>query len=108
MWAQPQIIAEAVVDKSAWRRAYEDARNWAEFLSSGLDISKYVTPQVYLVNQMESGITMALARSKPADLPDPKASSVDLYNFFVKNFGEKEVLAAATAVRSRFAWTNTD
>ena len=98
MWAQPQIIAEAVVDKSAWRKAYEDARNWAEFLSSGLDISKYVTPQVYLVNQMESGVTMALARSKPADLPDPKASSVDLYNFFVKNFGEKEVLAAATAV----------
>jgi hypothetical protein len=98
MWAQPQIIAEAVVDKSAWRRAYEDARNWAEFLSSGLDISKYVTPQVYLVNQMESGVTMALARSKPAELPDPKASSVDLYNFFVKNFGEKEVLAAATAV----------
>jgi len=98
MWAQPQIIAEAYVDKSAWRRAYEDARNWAEFLSSGLDISKYVTPQVYLVNQMESGVTMALARSKPAELPDPKASSVDLYNFFVKNFGEKEVLAAATAV----------
>jgi hypothetical protein len=98
MWAQPQIIAEAVMDKSAWRRAYEDARNWAEFMSSGLDISKYVTPQVYLVNQMESGITMALARSKPAELPDPKASSLDLYNFFVKNFGEKEVLAAATAI----------
>ena len=98
MWAQPQIIAEAVVDKSAWRKAYEDARNWAEFLSSGLDISKYVTPQVYLVNQMESDVTMALARSKPTDLPDPKASSVDLYNLFVKTFGEKEVLAAATAV----------
>ena len=37
------------------------------------------------------------ARSRQ-DLPDPKASSLDLYNFFVKNFGEKEVLAAATAV----------
>ena len=97
-WAQPQIIAEAVIDKSHWRRAYEDARNWAEFLSSGLDISKYVTPQVYLVNQMESDVASALARSKPADLPDPKASSLDLYDFFVKTFGEKEVLAAAAAV----------
>lgn len=97
-WAQPQIIGEAVLDKSHWRRAYEDARNWAEFLSSGLDISKYVTPQVYLVNQMESGVAMSLARSKPEELPDPKASSLDLYNFFVKNFGEKEVLAAATTV----------
>jgi len=98
MWAQPQIIAEAYVDKSHWRRAYEDARNWAEFLSSGLDISKYVTPQVYMVNQMESDVASSLARSKPADLPDPKASSADLYNFFLKTFGEKEVLAAATAV----------
>ncbi len=98
MYASPLIIAEAVKDKSNWRNAYEDARNWAEFLSSGLDISKYVTPQVYLINQMESDVTMSLARSKPADLPDPKGSSMDLYNFFVKTFGEKEVLAAATAV----------
>jgi hypothetical protein len=98
MWAQPQIVAEAYVDKSHWRRAYEDARNWAEFLSSGLDITKYVTPQVYLINQMESDVAFVLARSKPADLPEPKAASMDLYNFFVKTFGEKNVLAAATAV----------
>jgi len=97
-WAQPQIMAEAVVDKSHWRRAYEDSRNWAEFLASGLDISKYVTPQVYMVNQMESDVAFVLARSKPDDLPDPKAASLDLYNFFVKTFGEKQVVAAATAV----------
>jgi hypothetical protein len=97
-WASPVIIAEAYLDKSNWRKTYEDARNWAEFLSSGLDISKYVTPQVYLVNQMESTVTISLAHSKPADLPDPKASSLDLYNLFVKTFGEKDVLAAASSV----------
>ena len=96
LMASPLLIAKAVQDKSNWRKAYEDARNWAEFLSSGLDISKYVTPQVYLVNQMESVVSLSLARSKPEDLPDPKAASLDLYNVFVKSFGEKEVLAAAT------------
>jgi hypothetical protein len=94
--ASPLLIAAAVQDKSNWRKAYEDARNWAEFLSSGLDISKYMTPQVYLVNQMELVVSLSLARSKPKDLPDPKAASLDLYNLFVKSFGEKEVLAAAT------------
>jgi hypothetical protein len=97
-WASPMLIAKAVQDKSNWRKAYEDARNWAEFLGSGLDISKYVTPQVYLVNQMESHVSLSLARSKPEDLPDPKAASLDLYNLFVKSFGEKEVLAAATTL----------
>jgi hypothetical protein len=96
LMASPLLIAAAVQDKSNWRKAYEDARNWAEFLSSGLDISKYVTPQVYLVNQMELVVSLSLARSKPEDLPDPKAASLDLYNLFVKSFGEKEVLAAAT------------
>ncbi len=96
--ASPLLIAKAVQDKSNWRRAYEDARNWAEFLSSGLDISKYVTPQVYLVNQMESVVSLSLARSKPEDLPDPKAASLGLHNVFVKSFGEREVLAAATAL----------
>ncbi|MGC9971950.1 MAG: hypothetical protein ABSE56_15330 [Bryobacteraceae bacterium] len=96
--ASPFLIAKAIQNKSNWRKAYEDARNWAEFLSSGLDISKYVTARVYLVNQMESGVSLSLARSKPEDLPDPKAASLDLYNLFVKSFGEKEVLAAATAL----------
>jgi len=94
-FTNPVIYATAYTDLSNWRRAYEDARNWAEFLASGLDIRKYLTPQVYIVNQMEADVAATLARSKPKDLPDPRAASMDLYNFFVKNFGEKEVLAAA-------------
>lgn len=97
-WAPLDIMAKALQDKSNWRKQYEDARNWAEFMSSGLDVTKYLTPQVYLVNQMEADVSMGLARSKPADLPDPKASSMDLYNLFVKAFGEKEVLAAAASI----------
>jgi hypothetical protein len=94
-FTNPVIFATAYNDQSNWRKAYEDARNWAEFLASGLDIRKYLTPQVYIVNQMEADVAATLARSKPKDLPDPRAASMDLYNFFVKNFGEKEVLAAA-------------
>ncbi len=96
--ATPLLIAKAVQDSSNWRRAYEDARNWAEFTSSGLDISKHLTPQAYLVNQMEGHVSLALAAAKPADLPDPAAATRDLYNLFVKMFGEKDVLAAAAAV----------
>jgi len=96
--ATPLIMVSAILDKSNWRKAYEDARNWAEFMSSGLDVSKYVTPQVYLLRQMEADVCLLLAASKPADLPDPTAAAVDQYNFFVKTFSEKEVLAAAAKV----------
>jgi hypothetical protein len=91
-WA---VIAEVYADKSNWRRGYEDARNWAEFLSSGLDISKYITPKEYLVRQIEADVALTAQRSKPADPPDPLASALDFYNLFVKMFGEKDVLAAA-------------
>jgi len=94
-FTNPVIFATAYKDQSNWRKAYEDARNWAEFMASGLDIRKYLTPQIYIVNQMEADIAATLARSKPKDLPDPRGASLELYNFFVKNFGEKEVLAAA-------------
>ena len=94
-FTNPVIIGTAYQDQSNWRRAYEDARNWAEFMASGLDISRYLTPQVYIVNQMEADVAATLARPKPKDLPDPRAASMDLYKFFVRNFGEKEVLAAA-------------
>jgi hypothetical protein len=56
-FATPTILLTAIQDKSNWRRAYEDARHWSEFLSSGLDISKYVTPQVYLLRQMEADVS---------------------------------------------------
>jgi hypothetical protein len=98
LMASPLLLASAIKDKSNWRKAYENARNWAEFMSSGQDISKYVTPQVYLLRQMESDVSMTFARAKPPDLPDGAAAALDLYNFFVKLFGEKEVLAAAGAV----------
>lgn len=97
-WASPVIIAAAVQDNSNWRRAYEDARNWAEFISSGKDISQYITPQAYLRNQIEADVSMVLARAKPSDLPNPASASLDLYNTFVKIFGEKEVAAAASTV----------
>ena len=98
MMATPTIIATAIQDKSNFRKAYEQARDWAEFESSGLDISKYVTPQAYILNQMESDVSWILERSEPADIPDPGTATRGLYNQFVKTFGEKEVIAAASAV----------
>src|ERR1035437_2698370 len=68
-WANPMLLATAVQDKSNWRKAYEDARNWAEFMSSGKDISKYIRPEAYIRNQMEADVCLTLARAKPADLP---------------------------------------
>jgi len=40
-------------------------------MSSGLDISKYATPQVYLLRQMEADVCLMLVAAKPADLPSP-------------------------------------
>ncbi|MFN8006020.1 MAG: hypothetical protein U0V70_03105 [Terriglobia bacterium] len=97
-FATPLIIVSAIQDKSNWRKAYEDARNWSEFISSGLDVPKYVTPQVYLLRQMEADVILFLEAGKPADLPDPTATAVEMYNLLVKMFGEKEVLAAAGKV----------
>jgi len=94
-FATLDIMKTAIEDRSNYRRAYEDARNWAEFMASGLDIRKYLTPQIYMVNEMEADIALAAARAKPKDLPEPKLASAGLYDFFVKNFGEKETTAAA-------------
>lgn len=96
--ATPFILATAMKDRSNWRKAYEDARDWAEFVSSGLDISKYVTPNAYILHQMEADVSSVLARPKAAELPDPSVSARELYDLFVKMFGEKEVTAAASAV----------
>jgi hypothetical protein len=97
-FATPFIIVTAMKDRSNWRRAYEDARNWAEFESSGLDIPKYVTPKAYLLHQMEADVSLVNAKAKPADLPDPVVATRELYDQLAKMFGEKEVLAAATEV----------
>jgi len=94
-FASPALLATAIQDKSNWRKAYENARNWAEFIGSGLDVSRYLTPQVYMLNQMEADVALLLARAKTPDVPDATAATRDLYNLFVKMFGEKEVVAAA-------------
>src|ERR1035437_9276675 len=97
-WANPMLLATAGQDKSNWRKAYEKARNWAEFMSSGKDISKYIEPRAYILEQMEADVCLTLARAKPADLPIPTAAALDLYNLFAKMFGEKEVVAASNTV----------
>ena len=97
-WANPALLAVAVKDNSNWHKAYMDARNWAELMSSGKDISKYLTPEVYIRSQMEADVCGALGLAKPADLPDPAGAALDLYRLLVKAFGEKEVLAGANAV----------
>jgi len=97
-FATPFILATAIKDRSNWRKAYEDARNWAEFVSSGLDVSKFVTPKAYLFHQMEADVNLVNAKAKPADLPNPMVATKELYDQFVKMFGEKEVLDAAAAV----------
>src|SRR5437660_3962558 len=88
-FATPFILATAIKDRSNWRKAYEDARNWAEFVSSGLDVSKFVTPKAYLFHQMEADVNLVNAKAKPADLPEPIGAAKELYDQFVKMFGEK-------------------
>jgi len=51
-----------------------------------------------MLHQMESDVSWVLEQAKSAQMPDGEAATRDLYNFFEKTFGQKEVLAAATAV----------
>jgi len=97
-FATPFIIAKAYQDRSNWRKAYEDARNWAEFLSSGIDTNRYLTPKTYLLHQMEADVSLVNAKAKPAEIPEPVGAAKELYDQFVKMFGEKEVLAASSKV----------
>jgi hypothetical protein len=96
--ASPLLIASAIQDKSHYRQAYEDARNWSEFITSGLDLSKTISPRVYILNQMEVGVARTLASSKPADIPVPTVATKNLYDQLIKMFGEQSVLKAATTV----------
>jgi hypothetical protein len=97
-YGQLQILAEANLDNSNWRVAYEDARNWIEVLSSGLDLAKYYQPDGYMINQMEADVAFMLGRAKPADLPNPKIAAADFYRYFEDNFGKDNVQTAAAAV----------
>ncbi len=77
--------------RSNWRKAYEESRDWEELINSGLDLSEYLEPDVYLRQQMETGVNVVLGRSKPADLPDPTASAQELYDLFGEMFGKQLV-----------------
>lgn len=85
-------------DRSNYRRAYEHARNWNEFAASGLDMSKYLTPELYLRKQMERDVSLQLERPHPATLPDTFAATKSLYDLFVRMFGQEHVEAAAGKV----------
>jgi hypothetical protein len=95
--ANPVLLIDTLQDDSNWRKAYEDARNWAELMSSGLNLSKFVTPEVYIRSQMEADVSWALGQNKRDDLPDPVKATKSFYDLLVKMFGQKEVLAAANA-----------
>jgi hypothetical protein len=95
--ANPSLLIDTLQDESNWRTAYEDARNWAELMSSGLNLSRLIPPDIYIRSQMEADVSWSLGQNKQDDLPDPVAATLDVYNLFVKMFGEKEVLAAANA-----------
>jgi hypothetical protein len=97
--ANPSLLIDTLQDESNWRSAYEDARNWAELMSSGLNLSRFIKPDVYIRSQMEADVSWALGQDKRDDLPDPVAATKKLYDLFAEKemFGEKEVLAAASA-----------
>jgi hypothetical protein len=98
--ATPFILATAVQDRSNWRKAYEESRDWAELISGGLDISEYVEPEVYLRQQMEMGVSLVLARSRPADLPDPWIATKDLYDLFLEMFNKEDKEAVHAAAKT--------
>lgn len=96
--ANPQLLVDTLQDKSNWRTAYENARNWAELNASGLKVSSFIKdPEIYLRCQMEADVSWALGQNQKDDLPDPAAATEDLYNLFVQMFGRNEVRAAAEA-----------
>jgi hypothetical protein len=98
--ANPSLLIDTLQDQSNWRTAYEDARNWAELMSSGLSLSRLIKPDnadIYIRSQMEADVSWALGQNKQDDLPNPAAATKEVYDLFVTMFGRKEVLAAANA-----------
>jgi hypothetical protein len=95
--ANPMLMMDTLQDDSNWRRAYEDARNWSELMSSGLLLSKFVKPDVYIRCQMEADVSWALGQNKVDNLPDPVAATKEVYDLFVEMFGRQQVYDAANA-----------
>ncbi|HET9264124.1 MAG TPA: TonB family protein [Vicinamibacterales bacterium] len=77
--------------------AYLRARDWAEFLASGIDIRKYIEPQTYALQLVEDRI---LQESWGAGIkrPSPESEAVRVYSAMVEVVGEPAVLAAAAKV----------
>jgi hypothetical protein len=94
--ANPMLLADALQDRSHFRDAYEHARNWAELLASGVDISK-MDPEIYIRSQMEADVSWTQGSDKPDDVPEPVEATHDLYKKFVEMFGALQVQAAASA-----------
>ena len=94
--ANPILLVDALRDRSHFRDAYEHARNWAELLASGVDISK-MDPEIYIRSQMEADVSWTQGLDKPDDVPEPVEAAHDLYKKFVEMFGEPQVRDAASA-----------
>ncbi|HEY4089570.1 MAG TPA: hypothetical protein VGM43_26770, partial [Bryobacteraceae bacterium] len=95
--ANPLLLVDTLQDESNWRTAYENARNWAELMASGVNLSTFVPPDIYIRSQMEADVAWSLGQNKRDDLADPVAATLDFYNLYVKMFGQQAVSAAANA-----------
>ena len=77
--------------------AYLRARDWAEFLASGIDIRKFFEPKTYALQLVEDRI---LQESWGAGIkrPSPESEAARVYSAMVEAVGEPGVLAAAAKV----------
>jgi hypothetical protein len=93
--ANPILLVDALRNRSHYRDAYEHARNWAELLASGVNISK-MDPEIYMRSQMEADVSWTQGLDKPDDVPEPTEAAHDLYTKFVEMFGAPQVQGAAS------------
>jgi hypothetical protein len=108
----PTIMFDAIRDQSMWRRSYEYARNWAEFITTrGVHVpddldrfaakEKITGAELYIVRQIEGELCVLYAQQKVNgqkvdDMPvEPLEASRGMYDSFVEMFGEKPVEEAA-------------
>jgi hypothetical protein len=96
-YATYAILPKAQLDRSNERQAYERARNWAELMTGPVDVAKHFTPKQYMLLQMDADVSYVALQSKTKPAPNGWQATQDLYAFFEKTFGEKEVAAAAAA-----------
>lgn len=77
--------------------AYLRARDWAEFLASGIDIRKFFEPKTYALQLVEDRI---LQESWGAGIkrPSPESEAARVYTAMIEAIGERTVLAAAAKV----------